>query len=166
MSRRSRKTSNSISSIQLQLTVPYRTWRHIKTKIHITKHNRRKRRMNHGSKVTHVPSTIDLILNRLLNQHISSSGSGSNFGGPISELYALSLRAWSHDTAHGPNASDAAQKFLSIVQHMQHEYESTGDLTVKPESYHFPSALGAFAKACVFYNSPRSRTFAKANATI
>ena len=95
--------------------------------------------MNHGSKVTHVPSTIDLILNRLLNQHISSSGSGSNFGGPISELYALSLRAWSHDTAHGPNASDAAQKFLSIVQHMQHEYESTGDLTVKPESYHFPS---------------------------
>jgi len=121
-------------------------------------HNSKQSRGSEG--MTHLPSLIDTILDRI----IIESTSGNTDIRVTSEMYSISLKAWATNAAQGPDASSAAERCLAIVQHMQQQYETSNNPGVKPDSYHLTTALGAFAKACAFYNSPCSRTFAKASA--
>ena len=47
---------------------------------------------------------------------------------------------------------------------MQARYEHSGDIRLRPDSYSLRIALGAFAKACAYCNSPNLRALAKASA--
>ena len=91
---------------------------------------------------------IDLIHQRLSDEHQS----GNTDIRLTSELTNTSLKAC------------ATTASLAIVEEMQARYEHSGDICLRPDSYSLRIALGAFAKACAYCNSPNLRALAKASA--
>jgi len=115
---------------------------------------------NDNNNMNHLPTIIDLIHQRLSDEHQS----GNTDIRLTSELTNTALKAWATTASYGPNPEIAARRSLAIVQEMQARYEHSGDIRLRPDSYSLRIALGAFAQACAYCNSPNQRALAKASA--
>lgn len=106
------------------------------------------------------PIMIETILKRLIDER----DAGNDNVEINCYMYNLAIEAWAHVAASGNSLrrsdhkirnqaslsniySKAAQRSLDIVTKMQNMYDSDKQSNVKPNSYSFITALGAWAKA-------------------